>query len=158
MAEPKELSHIVAHIAFVFFAGFILALAAALLLPWLKLVPVASPALFSILRVFGFGSLFFGTIVVFFAQKYRRPLYKKDTDKVCFDFYVGPYKYMRHPTYLGLLILMIGLACILNSLPVLVVTGITIFFAHFTLVKDEEKLLTGECGEAYQTYKAKVRM
>lgn len=154
---PKELSHVVANIAIVFFAGFVIAIIGAWMLPWLKLIPITSPAFLNILRVFGFGALFFGTLVVFSAQKYRKHLYKKGTDKLCFDFYVGPYKYMRHPTYLGLLILMIGLACILNSLPVVVVAVTTVVIAHFTLIRDEEKLLAGECGEAYQTYKSKVR-
>lgn len=157
MGKPKELSHVVAYISVVFFAGFVIAIASAWILPSLKLVPIVTPGLLLALRVFGFGALFFGTLVVFSAQKYRKHLYKKGTDKLCFDFYVGPYKYMRHPTYLGLLLLMIGLACILNSLPVFVVALVTLITAHITLIKDEEKLLSGECGEAYQTYKAKVR-
>jgi len=158
MAKSKELSHLVAHIAFVFFAGFLLALLGALLAPELKLVPTTSPMAFLLVRIFGFVALVFGTVIVFFSQKYRRHLYKKGTDKLCFDFYVGPYKYMRHPTYLGILILMIGLACILNSLPVIVVAFITLIVTHVTLIKSEDKLLAGECGEAYRAYQSKVRI
>lgn len=155
--RPKELSHVVANIAIVFFAGLVIAIIGAWMLPWLKLVPITSAPFLLVLKIFGFGALFFGTFVVFSAQNYRKHLYKKGTDKLCFDFYVGPYKYMRHPTYLGLLVLMIGLACILNSLPIFIVAIATVAIAHFTLIRDEEKLLTGECGEAYQVYKSKVR-
>lgn len=69
----------------------------------------------------------------------------------------GPFKYSRNPIYLGMVLILLGLACFLGSLPPFI---FPLFFAiviHFYIIPDEEKLLEDIFGEEYLNYKAKVR-
>jgi len=64
----------------------------------------------------------------------------------------GPYRFIRHPGYTGLLLMTLGVAVGYSSLigliaiPVLLLTGLAY------RMKVEEGLLTGQFGEAYRIY------
>ncbi len=68
----------------------------------------------------------------------------------------GPYRYVRHPLYSGILLLSLSLAIWFGNL-----TGIAIFvimFAGFWLrSREEEKLLTRHFPVAYPAYKRRTR-
>jgi protein-S-isoprenylcysteine O-methyltransferase Ste14 len=63
----------------------------------------------------------------------------------------GIYRYTRHPVYLGVIIAIVGLPIFASSL-----YGLLIMFALIPIflyrIKMEERLLTEEFGDAYQTY------
>lgn len=69
----------------------------------------------------------------------------------------GPYRFTRNPIYLGAMVVYVGLALVTNAfwpLPALVPFA---FALHWGVVRREEKYLETKFGEAYVTYKARVR-
>lgn len=68
----------------------------------------------------------------------------------------GPYRYVRNPMWLGMLIAHLGVAFFLTSPTLLVLTLIFFILAHPYLVLREEKELEERFGEAYRQYKSTV--
>jgi len=96
--------------------------------------------------------------LIVWAQKYRRTLYVPVTDRTCFNFNVGPYRYSRHPVYVSLVILMIGVALVINSLAIIILTAIVVIKFSFFIIPEEEHELEKHCGGVYKDYKKSVRM
>jgi protein-S-isoprenylcysteine O-methyltransferase Ste14 len=69
----------------------------------------------------------------------------------------GLYKIVRHPSYLGLILIIIGLALCLNNWLSLLVMIIPDFTAINYRISVEEKALTEQFGEQYTTYKTRVK-
>ncbi len=65
----------------------------------------------------------------------------------------GPYRFLRHPLYLGLLLLTSGVPTYLGNIPALVFAPIIMFFALNKRMKYEEKLLEDELGNKYRRWK-----
>lgn len=70
----------------------------------------------------------------------------------------GPYRFVRHPIYLGLALFAVGEALAFGSWPALmiVLSGIVPTFAWRARV--EEKLLSRRFGERYTVYRQRTRM
>jgi protein-S-isoprenylcysteine O-methyltransferase Ste14 len=69
----------------------------------------------------------------------------------------GPYRYLRHPGYLGAIVALVGLGLALQSwlaLLVLLVVGIAALALRIHL---EEKLMTAELGEPYVSYVGRTK-
>ncbi|MEK6256743.1 MAG: isoprenylcysteine carboxylmethyltransferase family protein [Chloroflexota bacterium] len=68
----------------------------------------------------------------------------------------GIYRFVRHPIYLGTLLVMIGLPVFVWSLygTLIMSTLIPVFLIR---IRMEEKLLTEEFGDAYRTYRKATR-
>jgi protein-S-isoprenylcysteine O-methyltransferase Ste14 len=67
----------------------------------------------------------------------------------------GPYAYVRHPLYTGLLIAMFGTALISSQLGSVV--GLPLALGFFMLkAQREERILEAEFGAAYATYRAQT--
>ena len=64
----------------------------------------------------------------------------------------GLYKYIRHPSYLGLLLICFGLSVAMNSIFSLSVVIVPVFLALTYRIKIEESILTKEFGETYLNY------
>ena len=67
----------------------------------------------------------------------------------------GPYKFVRHPIYTGLLMAAIGSAFV-ASRPAAVVGVCLVLVAFLIKIRHEESLLTQEFGYEYRTYKSEV--
>jgi protein-S-isoprenylcysteine O-methyltransferase Ste14 len=67
----------------------------------------------------------------------------------------GPYAWVRHPTYLGVLLLWFGLAISFRSFPVLVTS---VFYAavYQRYARREEQMMSAAFGDAYSRYCAQV--
>ena len=65
----------------------------------------------------------------------------------------GLYKKIRHPSYLGLLLICFGLSIAMNSIISLLVITIPIFLALAYRIKTEENILMKVFGESYKDYK-----
>ena len=63
---------------------------------------------------------------------------------------------MRNPMYVGLILLLVGLAIALGSDWTLVLVLPAALILHFGVVKREERYLTATFGESYQTYTSTV--
>ncbi len=68
----------------------------------------------------------------------------------------GMYKYLRHPSYLGLVLVCLGLAIAMNSMVSLVVVTIPVVLALNYRMKTEEDVLMRQFGAAYQEYRKKT--
>lgn len=69
----------------------------------------------------------------------------------------GMYKVVRHPSYLGLLLIMTGFSICMNSFTSMFVVIIPMFFAIWYRISVEEKLLITEFKEDYSTYQLKTK-
>jgi len=73
--------------------------------------------------------------------------------QLCTD---GPYRFVRHPMYAGVLwLLNTGIALALNSW-LLLLCPFVIFFVTTALVRREEKMMTEVFGEKYSRYAART--
>ncbi|HEX8964898.1 MAG TPA: isoprenylcysteine carboxylmethyltransferase family protein [Patescibacteria group bacterium] len=68
----------------------------------------------------------------------------------------GIYKYIRHPIYIGLFLVLIGAELIAQSL--LFLSFLVMIFPFYIQAKREEKLLINYFGEAYKSYKRHTKM
>ncbi|MEO6849731.1 MAG: isoprenylcysteine carboxylmethyltransferase family protein [Mucilaginibacter sp.] len=68
----------------------------------------------------------------------------------------GLYKIVRHPSYLGLMLIFFGIALFLGNLLSFIIIVVPTFLALNYRIKIEEKALTDEFGEQYIAYKRKV--
>ena len=67
----------------------------------------------------------------------------------------GPYKYMRHPRYSGIIFWVFGFAFVFLSIPALVLAAIMSFLMLIRIPK-EEKMLHGEFCEEWDDYCRRV--
>jgi protein-S-isoprenylcysteine O-methyltransferase Ste14 len=70
----------------------------------------------------------------------------------------GPYRLVRHPVYLGLLLLTTGEAIAFRSCPALLVVGAAILPSFVWRARTEERLLAAEFGERYVRYREQTPM
>jgi protein-S-isoprenylcysteine O-methyltransferase Ste14 len=68
----------------------------------------------------------------------------------------GPYSYIRHPIYTGIMLAMIGSALLIG--PWLLVVFIIYFLYFLFSATSEEKTLTKEFPDTYPAYKARTKM
>jgi protein-S-isoprenylcysteine O-methyltransferase Ste14 len=68
----------------------------------------------------------------------------------------GLYKVVRHPSYLGLILIIAGIALCLNKIASLLIMVIPIFVAINYRIRVEEKALVNEFGDQYLQYKSRV--
>ena len=69
----------------------------------------------------------------------------------------GVYSYVRHPQYLGILLVTLGLLIQWVTIPTLIMWPI-LAFAYYRLARREEREMEQRFGEEYAAYKRKVRM
>lgn len=64
----------------------------------------------------------------------------------------GIYRYLRHPSYSGMLLSFVGFGLSLNNWISLVVINVAVTIATLSRVKTEEKALAEQFGEEYASY------
>ena len=69
----------------------------------------------------------------------------------------GPYKYVRHPSYSGALIIFIGLGLALQSWAAILTLILLFIIAYGYRIYVEEKALISELGESYIEYKKRTK-
>jgi protein-S-isoprenylcysteine O-methyltransferase Ste14 len=65
----------------------------------------------------------------------------------------GIYKRVRHPSYLGILSVVFGFSCTMNSVLSFLVLVVPVLIAVLYRISVEEKVLMTEFGESYMAYK-----
>jgi protein-S-isoprenylcysteine O-methyltransferase Ste14 len=68
----------------------------------------------------------------------------------------GPYAYVRHPIYTGMLGMLLATGLAVSYWPALVAALIVFFVGTGIRVRSEEKLLRGAFGEQFETYARRV--
>ncbi len=69
----------------------------------------------------------------------------------------GPYRFTRNPIYLAFSLLVLGVACAVNSLWLLGALAVAVSVMSFVVIPREERYLERGFGAEYLDYKAKVR-
>jgi len=69
----------------------------------------------------------------------------------------GVYTFTRNPMYLGLLLLLLGLAAFLANPLALVLPAVFVAYINRFQITPEERTLSSLFGDAFSEYKAKVR-
>jgi protein-S-isoprenylcysteine O-methyltransferase len=69
----------------------------------------------------------------------------------------GPYRIVRHPSYLGAFIMYVATCAFLHAWYSLVVAVLILPFAFLRRIRYEEELLKDELGADYETYSQKVK-
>ncbi|MFN7976435.1 MAG: isoprenylcysteine carboxylmethyltransferase family protein [Acidobacteriota bacterium] len=68
----------------------------------------------------------------------------------------GPYAHTRNPLYFGSFLLLLG-ACVAAASILLAAIAIPVFvFVHLLVIREEEALIRGNFGEAFEAYRAAV--
>jgi protein-S-isoprenylcysteine O-methyltransferase len=69
----------------------------------------------------------------------------------------GPYRYLRHPSYTGALLALLGFAITLGQLPAVLVVMLPTTLAFLKRIAVEEAALVAALGERYRRYCAHTR-
>ena len=69
----------------------------------------------------------------------------------------GPYRFTRNPMYLGMVLMLLGLAAGIGSAPFYLATLAALAILHGVFCPYEERKLLGTFGEAYRSYQSRVR-
>jgi len=69
----------------------------------------------------------------------------------------GPFRFTRNPMYLGLVVLTLGIAFWVGSLPMFAVPLLVFATTNWVHIPYEEARMRREFGEAYETYGARTR-
>lgn len=69
----------------------------------------------------------------------------------------GPFRFSRHPMYLGMVIALLGVAIILGSLITFLVPIAFFITMQIVFIRHEEKALEQTFGQEYLDYKKRVR-
>ena len=107
---------------------------------WLR-IPIAM----SIVSVGGWLALY--GIHMVFGEYRREPVFIKE----------GMFGYVRHPIYLGAILVYLGIL-VLTLSPLAFLVWLAAIYLYYRLSKYEEKRLVEHFGDAYRDYQAKVPM
>ena len=150
--ESRDRAGMIAPPAFI----YLIALAIGLLVHWFYPVQVL-PTPFAI----GIGLLLIaasGPIVISALRAFSRTktsfLLRKPTSAIVTN---GPYRFSRNPAYVSLTLFYGGIACLVNSLWVLLMVVPAVTVMHFGVIKREERYLEAKFGDEYREYKTTVR-
>lgn len=69
----------------------------------------------------------------------------------------GLYRYIRHPAYLGQLLIFIGIAVSMSNWLFVLAMIICISFGYFYRIKTEENFMVAQFGEKYVSYMKKTK-
>ena len=107
----------------------------------------------------GVGLFIFGSLLRRWAIRHLGRFFTVDVSVVRDQRVVddGPYRFVRHPTYTGLLLEFLGIALVLRSVTGLLVIMVPIILALLQRVHIEEAALVEGLGEPYAAYMRRTR-
>jgi protein-S-isoprenylcysteine O-methyltransferase Ste14 len=104
-----------------------------------------------ILLAAGFGLAVWARI--YLGRNWGMPMTKKDEPELVTS---GPYRFVRHPIYSGLLLALLGTALATNIYWLIAFGVMGIYFLYSARV--EERLMTSSFPAVYPSYRAKTKM
>lgn len=96
-------------------------------------------------------------VIILWSQRALSVFRARERSGAAREFKLGPYQFTRNPTYVGLTLLTLGFALVLNSWPVLLGALLSFHIVSVAIVRREEALLEKKYGELYDDYRKKVR-
>jgi protein-S-isoprenylcysteine O-methyltransferase Ste14 len=115
---------------------------------------VHSPALHVLGAVFvGLGLALAIWARIYLGRNWGMPMTKKDEPELVTS---GPYRFVRHPIYSGLLLAFLGTALAINVYLLIALGVMGIYFVYSARV--EERLMTSTFPSVYPSYRARTKM
>jgi protein-S-isoprenylcysteine O-methyltransferase Ste14 len=107
-------------------------------------------------RYVGLGMYSFGFLLMHWAEGHLGKMFSvevtvQEGHRLVTD---GPYRYLRHPRYLGIIIFAKGIALVFRS-EVGLVLIVALFLVLLWRIRDEEALMRQEIGPAWEAYSRK---
>lgn len=121
-----------------------------LLGPWQTTVRV--PVLGGALVALGFSFMMWARIL-FTSRNTTLFVGRPSSQLVC----EGPFRFSRNPMYVGVMVLLMGMALWVGTLPLYVAVPVVFLLLHGIHIPREERMLRDVFGERYLTYSKKVR-
>ncbi len=90
---------------------------------------------------------------IYLGRNWGMPMTKKDEPELVTS---GPYRYVRHPIYSGILLAMLGTALATNIYWLIAFVVLGVYFVYSATV--EEKLLTTTFPSTYPSYRTRTKM
>ncbi|MEV4256881.1 isoprenylcysteine carboxylmethyltransferase family protein [Spirillospora sp. NPDC049652] len=87
--------------------------------------------------------------IVTLGKFFRSSVHVQEGHRVVSD---GPYRFVRHPSYTGLMLLFIGASLTFGNLVALVVFLVGVSIAMLIRIRVEERVLSEELGDAYREF------
>ena len=112
---------------------------------------VALEALGSALFAAGLGLAIWARIHL--GRNWGMPMTRKDEPELVTS---GPYRFVRHPIYSGILLALLGTALATDLYFLIVLAIMCVYFTHSARV--EERLMSAEFPDAYASYRARSKM
>ena len=135
----------------------IVALIAHLLIPATRVFDISFPILSGI--VGGIATLIALYLVLrasnLFAKEKTEILPTSPANRVLITY--GPYRFTRNPMYLGMVLMLLGIAIYLGTLPMFLAAAAQFSVLNFFFIPFEEAKMARQFGETYEAYKHKVR-
>ncbi|MCU0660142.1 MAG: hypothetical protein MUD00_00805 [Candidatus Pacebacteria bacterium] len=141
---------VLAHSYLMYFFAVVAGLLLDLTIP-IKIIPD------HIATAIGMVFLFAAPALIIWAQMTSHRFEKEKNKTDALNFFKGPYVFTRSPTHLGLDMLVIGFALILNSLFLVVFSLVSFFLTRSIFVRKEERILGQKYGDQYHKYRKSVR-
>ena len=69
---------------------------------------------------------------------------------------VGPYQYVRNPMALGVFLVLLGEAMVMESAALFLYLCLVVIFVHLFIVTFEERGLEARFGDTYRVYKERI--
>jgi protein-S-isoprenylcysteine O-methyltransferase Ste14 len=109
---------------------------------WLGLVPLA-------------GGLTLGGSAARLFWKHKTSI--KPGDASAYLLTAGPYRFSRNPIYLGMALVLVGVAALLSSLTPWLLVPLFVWLIHRNVISVEEAMMAAVFGTEYQQYCERVR-
>jgi protein-S-isoprenylcysteine O-methyltransferase Ste14 len=154
-SSPNDTAGITILPPFVYFAGLV----GGYILQFIWWVPIAPPILDVAIRILGIVLVLAGGSLIFMAMSRFQiadtpPHPHEPTRTLTFD---GPFRYTRNPMYLGMALILGGLAFIGNALFPLLALIPVIWWIRTQVIDKEERYLEAKFGAPYLDFKRRVR-
>ena len=98
--------------------------------------------------------LLFGLTLRAFSKSKTSTDYRKPTVKVISS---GPFHFSRHPVYLSLTMLNIGVAFVMDSFWIIIMTIPAVLIIHYAVILREEAYMIKKLGDECRRYMSSVR-
>lgn len=108
----------------------------------------------------GLGLVFVGSVLMVWAQQSsKKSLHERHQEvRGPQAFFHGPYRLLKSPTQVGLMLMFIGLGLVLNSVFITVAAIISYILSKTFFIKKQQEVLLDRYGESYKVYRDKVKL
>lgn len=148
--QEQEINYLGSFPLIVQFVGVILGVLFEFIMPTKMFPPITS-------QIIGVLLLVISTILIFWAQRASAAFRDRERRGEARNFLSGPYKWSDNPTSFSLFLMVVSFGFLMNSLMVVIFSGIGYIISHIIYENKKEKILMEKYKDEYVEYKKKVK-